>query len=155
MKKRKKEINYPAASSGVSDRKLFSIRRKRLGTDPEEIRKFLILTAIATLALALETVLIISIPRVAQAIELCEWYSCLDASDRAQLACYRAYCDEAAREQGAHHGVFQPAFVRASSPKELIPYVCTSVPDHNTISLPPDICPPSSDVGLGAGTSTR
>jgi hypothetical protein len=31
-------INYLAASSGALDRKLFSIRRKRLGTDPEEIR---------------------------------------------------------------------------------------------------------------------
>jgi len=32
-------INYPAASSGVLNRRLFPIRRKRLGTNPEEIRK--------------------------------------------------------------------------------------------------------------------
>jgi hypothetical protein len=31
-------INYSAASGEVFDRKLFSFRRKQLGTDPEEIR---------------------------------------------------------------------------------------------------------------------
>lgn len=31
-------MNYPAASSGVSNRKMIPIRRKRRGTNPEEIR---------------------------------------------------------------------------------------------------------------------
>ena len=31
-------MSYPAASSGVLNRNLFSMRRKRRGTNPEEIR---------------------------------------------------------------------------------------------------------------------
>ena len=34
-----RRMNYPAASSGVSNRGFFSMRRKRRGTNPEEIRK--------------------------------------------------------------------------------------------------------------------